>query len=95
MDFHIRKIVTIIEENKSEYGLVADRPLRKVAVAAVIENPYAGAYHEDLSEAVQWSSELGGLLGERAVKALGESVESYGKGGIVGLNGEMDHAQMF
>ena len=95
MNFPIRKIVTIIEETRSESGIVADRPLRKVAVAAVIENPYAGAHHEDLSEAIQWGAELGKLLGKKAVEALEDRPESYGKGGIVGLNGEVDHAHMF
>ena len=94
-DSAIRKIMTIIEETRSESGIVADRPLRKVAVAAVIENPYAGVYHEDLSEAIQWGTKLGKLLGEMAVRALEDCPESYGKGGIVGLNGELDHANMF
>lgn len=95
MKFPIRKIVTVIEETRSESNIVADRPLRKVAVSAVVENPYAGAYHEDLSEAIQWGAELGKLLGEKAVKALEDCPESYGKGGIVGLNGEDDHTHMF
>lgn len=93
--FEIRQIVTIIEETRSESGIITDYPLRKVAAAAVIENPYAGAYHEDLSEAVQWGAELGKSLGEKAVRALEDRPESYGKGGIVGLNGEMDYAYMF
>ena len=95
MEFPIRKIVTIIEETRSESGIVTDRPLRKVAVAAVIENPYAGAYQEDLTDAIKWGAELGKILGEKAVKALEDCPESYGKGGIVGTNGEMDHAHMF
>ncbi len=57
--FEIRQIVTIIEETRSESGIITDYPLRKVAAAAVIENPYAGAYHEDLSEAVQVGSGTG------------------------------------
>ncbi len=95
MEFRIRKVVTIIEETRSEAGIVSDRPLRKVAIAAVIENPYAGAYGEDLNEAIQWGAALGKILGEKAVKALEDHPESYGKGGIVGMNGEMDHANMF
>lgn len=95
MEFLIRKIVTVVEETRSESGIPADRPLRKVAVAAVIQNPYASAFHQDLSAAVEWGAELGKLLGEKAVKALEDSPESYGKGGIVGVNGELDHANMF
>lgn len=95
MEFHIRKIVTIVDETGSESGIVADHPLRKVAVAAVIQNPYAGKFHRDLSPAIEWGAELGKMLGEKAVKALKDPPESYGKGGIVGVNGELDHANMF
>lgn len=95
MKFLIRKMVTIIEETRSESEIVADRPLCKVAVAAVIQNPYAGRFHQDLSEAVEWGADLGSLLGKKAVTALDDRAESYGKGGIVGTNGEMDHANMF
>jgi len=95
MQFSIRKIVTIIEEERSESGIVADRPLRKVAVAAVIENPYAGKHHKDLGAAMEWGKELGQILGKKAVQALEDIPESYGKGGIAGTNGEIDHAHMF
>jgi len=95
MEFSMRKIVTIVEETGKESGRLADRPLRKVAVAAVIQNPYAGVYHEDLSAAIEWGAELGRWLGEKAVKALEDRPESYGKGGIVGIHGELDHANMF
>jgi len=95
MELKIRKIVTIIEEIKSEMGIVADHALRKVAVVAVVANPYAGKYHKDLQEGIKLSGELGSLLGEMAVKALAEPPESYGKAGIVGINGEIDHAHMF
>lgn len=95
MEFSIRKIVTIVEETRSESDKLAARPLRKVAVAAVIKNPYAGAYHEDLSAAVEWGAELGQQLGEMAVRALEDRPESCGKGGIVGISGELDHANMF
>lgn len=95
MEFSIRKTVTIIEETLSESNRICDKPLRKVAVAAVIRNPYSGGYHEDLSEAVRYGETLGHLLGETAVEALKGLPESYGKGGIVGLAGELDHANMF
>jgi Amino acid synthesis len=95
MEFVIRKTVTIIEETRSESGRIADKPLRKVAVAAVIQNPYSGNYQDDLSEAVKWSVHLGQLLGDKAVEALKDLPESYGKGGVVGINGELDHANMF
>jgi len=95
MESTIRKIVTLIDEERSESGIIADKPLRKVAVAAVIRNPYAGSHTENLNEAIKWGAELGHMLGEKAVRALEDRPESYGKGGIVGINGEIDHAHMF
>jgi len=66
-----------------------------VAAIAVIENPHAGRYEEDLEILMQIGEEMGDLLGRRAVAALGISpaqAESYGKAAIVGENGELEHA---
>jgi hypothetical protein len=94
MSFRLRKLLTIVEEVHVEEGREAVAPLRRVAALAVVSNPYAGgAYHEDLSEAVRWSAELGTLLGNRAVQALGgDAVEGYGKGAIAGVAGAQEHA---
>ena len=91
----IRKIVTVVEETRIEMGKSVDPPTRKAAVAAVIKNPFAGTYQEDLEELMNVGEELGGMLGEMAVKALGiapEKAHSYGKAAIVGSNGELEHA---
>ncbi len=91
----IRKIFTVVEETHKEVGRKVDPPTRKAAAIAVIENPFAGKYEEDLSMLMDYGEELGKLLGDMAVKALGiskEDVESYGKAAIVGLNGELEHA---
>ena len=95
MEFVIRKTLTLIEEINNVSDRISDKPLRKVAVAAVVRNPYSGKYHDDLSDAVRWSAELGRVLGQNAVEALKDLPESYGKGGIVGIEGELDHANMF
>lgn len=68
------------------------KPLHKVAVGAVIKNPFAGRYVEDLSELYQTGAELGALLGETAVAQLAGEPHSYGKAAIVGMNGELEHA---
>ena len=94
-EFHIRKFITQIEEERSREGISADPPLRKAIVAAVIHNPYASSYHEDLSEAVEHSASLGARLGAMVAEALGEPVQSYGKGGIAGLAGSQEHVVMF
>jgi hypothetical protein len=88
----IRKLVTIREEILEDGGRVAARPLTKVAAVAVIENPFAGRYVEDLAELVKTGEELGDLLGRRAAAALGAPVHSYGKAAVVGERGEFEHA---
>ena len=95
MKAKIRKIVTFVEETNSEMGKNVNPPTRRAAAAAVIENPFAGRYVEDLAELMDIGEELGALLAERAVAALGiagPSAESYGKAAAVGENGELEHA---
>jgi len=95
MKAKIRKIVTVVEETRSEMGRVVDPSTRRAASIAVIENPFAGRYVEDLQELVDIGEELGELLAEYAVKALGiegPRAESYGKAAAVGENGELEHA---
>jgi hypothetical protein len=91
----IRKIVTFVEETHTEMGQPVNPPTRRAAAAAVIENPFAGKFVQDLSELMEIGEELGALLTERAVAALGirgPSAESYGKAAAVGENGELEHA---
>ncbi len=95
MDITIRGWRTQVTEERVAEGIIADVPLRKVVVAAVIENPFAGRYEEDLSAAVEWSVGLGTRLGAMACNALGEPVQAYGKGGIAGVNGAQEHVVAF
>ncbi len=95
MKANIRKIVTFVEETHSEMGRAVDPPTRRAAAAAVIENPFAGRYVENLDELIAIGEELGGLLTQRAVAALGiegAKAESYGKAAAVGEDGELEHA---
>ena len=95
MPARIRKIVTVVEETRAEMGRAVEAPTRRAAVVAVIENPFAGRYAEDLGELIAVGEELGGLLAQKAVAALGiegTAVESYGKAAAVGENGELEHA---
>ncbi|MEO3855732.1 amino acid synthesis family protein [Acrocarpospora sp. B8E8] len=94
-EFTIRRFVTQVTEDRSCEGVPADRPLRKVVVGAILDNPFAGRYVEDLSPAVDWSPELGALLAGLAVRALGEPALSYGKGGIAGTGGVQEHVVAF
>jgi hypothetical protein len=89
----IRSFHTSIEHKLEEAGHPGDPPLRKVAAIAVIENPHAGRYVEDLKPLIEASVDLGKELAALAVKAMAPySAESYGKAGIVGLAGEQEHA---
>ena len=95
MKAKIRKIVTFVEETRREMDKTIEPATRRAAAAAVIENPFAGRYVENLSELIEIGEELGALLTERAVAALGipgPSAESYGKAAAVGENGETEHA---
>jgi len=83
----IRKIVTVVEETRLEMGKTVSPPTRRAAAIAVIENPFAGRYVEDLSPLIAIGEELGELLAKKAVAALG-----YGKAAAVGENGELEHA---
>jgi len=90
----IRKMMTVTDEIHREMGREINPPTRRAAAIAVIENPFAGRYVEDLSDLMEIGVELGALLGERAVAALGiapAETESYGKAAMVGENGELEH----
>ena len=89
----IRREFTFVEEKSEEFGRAASRPLKKVAVVSIVENPLAGRYQDDLSEMIDASVALGRHLAERAMRGIApEEVQSYGKGGVVGLGGEQEHA---
>jgi hypothetical protein len=90
----IRKLYTVVEETHSDGTVKLEKATRKAAAAAVFNNPYAGKYQEDLSLLYAWSETLGEMLTKRAVAALGiepSKVHSYGKGAMVGSQGELEH----
>lgn len=91
----IRKIVTVVEEVLTEMGQPVSPPTRRAAAIAVIANPFAGRYVADLTDLMDIGEELGALLGEKCVAALGVApgeAQSYGKAALVGENGELEHA---
>ena len=95
MSADIRKIAIFVEETRREMGREIAPPTRKAAAVAIIANPFAGRYEEDLEPLMEIGAELGGLLGEMCVEALGiapAEAESYGKAAMVGENGELEHA---
>ncbi len=92
MKIHIRKMLSFVDEVRSEAGRAADPPLRKVAVAAIVTNPYAGQWADDLGPLTAASEALGREISSLAVELLKPyAPESYGKAAIIGLAGEQQH----
>ena len=94
MSADIRKIATWVEETHREIGQQISPPTRKAVAVAVIKNPFAGSYTQDLTPLMDIGAELGGLLGDKCVAALGitpAQAESYGKAAMVGEGGELEH----
>ena len=95
MSADIRKLAVWVEETHQEAGRTVAPATRKAVAVAVIANPFAGEYVEDLSPLMEIGAELGEILGKRCVEALGirpDQAESYGKAAMVGENGELEHA---
>ncbi len=95
MELEIRKLVNFEEEVLIEGFKKADKPWRMFAVAAVITNPWAGRYVEDLNPEVRaYGPVLGELMTKRIIDIAGggDAIEAYGKAAVVGTNGEIEHA---
>jgi len=95
MQPEIRKLVTYDEDVLIEGFRAASVPWRMIAVAAVIRNPWAGRFVEDLKPEIQaFGPPLGALLTDRiiALAGSGDAIEAYGKAAVVGMDGEVEHA---
>lgn len=93
MKLRVRRTLVLTSEHREEAGRLADAPLRKTAAIAIVENPFAGRYVGDLTPGIEASIELGREMAGMARAAFGPGeVQSYGKGGIVGIAGEQEHA---
>lgn len=91
----IRKLVTVMEAVEREAGQVVSPPAVRVCCAAIIANPFAGCYVEDLSELIDIGAEMGSLLARRCLDLSGlkpETIQSFGKAAMVGEAGEIEHA---
>ncbi len=93
MQLNVRRISTIVEDKFEEAGRVSEHFIRRAAVVAVVQNPFVGRFVEDLAPLVEVSSTVGAVMAKRMAEAFGnEEIQAYGKGGIVGLSGEQEHA---
>jgi hypothetical protein len=98
IEVRIRKRLLIVEEIFHEGGPVAERPARRAAALAVIANPFAGRYVEDIVAFMKDLEPLGLDMANRLVAALGGEpsiIEGYGKGAIVGGAGELEHGALW
>jgi amino acid synthesis protein len=94
----LRKKLTAVEEIFHEGGPVAAMPLRRAVALAVIRNPYAGEYVEEIAGFMHDLKPLGVEMAKSLVSALGGDasvVEGYGKGAIVGSSGELEHGALW
>ncbi len=95
MAIKLRKLIVQVDETRIEMGQNVDPPARRAVAIAVIDNPYAGRYEAKLDALIEAGEQLGALLGNRCVEALGiepGDAQSYGKAAIVGEAGELEHA---
>ncbi|WP_406873257.1 amino acid synthesis family protein [Aminobacter sp. P9b] len=97
-EFPIRKIAVTVEEIFHDGGPPAREPRRRAAALAVVKNPFAGRYVEDLQSAMDDLKPLGLMLTDRLIAALGgdaKAIDGYGKGAIVGSAGELEHGALW
>ena len=97
-EFPIRKIAVLTEETFHEGGPVAKTPRRRAAALALVKNPFAGRYAEELQSAMDDLKPLGLMLTDRLIEALGgdvKAIDGYGKGAIVGSAGEIEHGALW
>lgn len=94
----VRKIMTVVEDIHHEFGSPPDSPLRRCAAIAVIQNPYAGCYHADIEEFMDNLKPMGLQMARKGLAVLGgdkTKVAGYGKGSIVGVDGELEHGALW
>ncbi len=97
-DVELRKMLVTVETIYHEFGPVPDQPLQRAAALAIIHNPFAGRYVEEISDFMDDLKPLGLDMADRLIAALGgdpDVVEGFGKGAIVGTGGELEHGALW
>lgn len=97
-DVVLRKVMTLVEDIHHEFGPVPDQSLRRCAAIAVIKNPFSGGYRPEISGFMDDLKPLGLRMAQKGFAALGcdkTRVAGYGKGAIVGLDGELEHGALW
>jgi hypothetical protein len=92
MGMQIKRTLAFVDDVSVEAGQRVEPPLRKVAVVAVLDNPFAGKFEKDLSPLTKASEQIGRTISRMAVALLApHKPESYGKAAVIGINGEQEH----
>lgn len=96
-EFTLRKTMTFIEEIHHDGGPAPAEPRRRAAILAILRNPFAGRYVADLQPAMEDLKPLGLMMTDRLIAALGgvERIDGYGKAGLVGEGGELEHTALW
>jgi Amino acid synthesis len=98
MTIDVRKIVVMVEEVRHDGGPRLAVPLQRGYVACVLKNPFAGRYEPDIAGMMEALKPLGLECSQKLLAALGGdplAIEAYGKGSLVGSNGELEHGALW
>ena len=94
----IRRIFTHVEFIAHEFGPLPEHPLLRGAIGIVMTNPYAGRYEPNILPMMDALGKVGIDMAERLRAAMdvpAEQIQGYGKGAIVGANGELEHGALW
>lgn len=96
-DFKLRKTMLFLEDIHHDGGPAPETPRQRAAIVAVVSNPFAGRYEADLQSAMDDLKPLGLLMTDRLIAALGglQGIDGYGKAGLVGEDGELEHTALW
>jgi len=96
-DFTLRKTMTFIEDIHHDGGPVTGDPRRRAAIAALVRNPFAGLWQEDLQSAMDDLKPLGLMMTDRLIGAMGgiRGIDGYGKAAMAGEQGELEHTALW
>jgi len=96
-DFRLRKTMIFIEEIHHDGGADARQTRQRAAIVALVRNPFAGVYHQDLHLAMEGLKPLGLMMTDKLIAALGgiEGIDGYGKAAMAGEDGELEHTAMW
>ncbi|MBI1219482.1 MAG: amino acid synthesis family protein [Rhodobacteraceae bacterium] len=96
-EFTLRKTMIFIEDIHHDGGPAPTLPRRRAAIVAVVANPYAGRYVEDLQPGMEALKPLGLMMTDRLIEAMGglDGIDGYGKAGLAGEGGELEHTALW